>query len=211
MNDERTYYIYKYVEKNTGETYVGKSEYLLDRLKYHKNNDKWCIENNFDIYVMELTSQVDIDIAESYFISKYESCKNGFNIAKDWGKCSLSIDFGGREWIPFDDNFKRKIRQKRKYKKIQEKTNAEKTVMLDLLMVLCDSKTIMLTRESREPFIKKLNIRKNGRIVKNRKSLNNILKNEYGITEYEIKEFKTNRKIDGEIKQFHRAWKIVKT
>ena len=88
--------------------------------------------------------------------------------------------------------------------------NSANKDLYEYLKSLADRQEVMLTQKDREPFLERLNIRRNGRIVKNKDALNALFKSEYGITNYEIKDFKTNRKVDGKIKQFFHAWKIVK-
>ena len=83
------------------------------------------------------------------------------------------------------------------------------------LELLYEKGEVMLSRTDREPFLERLNIRRNGRVVKNKDALNSLFKNEYHIKEYEIKEFITNRKVTDQngnekIKKFKYAWKIVK-
>lgn len=75
------------------------------------------------------------------------------------------------------------------------------------LELLATKETVMLTAEDKKPFIKKMNVKHNGKLLKSRNSLNATLSEKK--YHYKIEEFETSRIIDGKKKNY-RAWKIVK-
>lgn len=72
-----------------------------------------------------------------------------------------------------------------------------------------DNKTIMLQIKDRKPLIEKLNVRS-----ENRKQLKSIESLNAALTEmelpYQIVQFMTNHTIDGKLKKFKHAWKVIK-
>lgn len=78
----------------------------------------------------------------------------------------------------------------------------------DYLEILADSNITMLTAADRQPFIEKLNVKHNGKLLKSKNSLNAALtEKKYN---FRIEEFKTRRSINGNIKSFKSAWRIVR-
>lgn len=78
----------------------------------------------------------------------------------------------------------------------------------DYLGILADNNFVMLTAESRKPLIEKLNVRHNGKLLKTKNSLNAaLIEKKY---DFRIEEFKTRRSINGNIKSFKSAWRIVR-
>ena len=75
------------------------------------------------------------------------------------------------------------------------------------LELLAINETVMLTAEDKKPFIEKMNVKHNGKLLKSRNSINAALEEKK--YNYQIKEFGTSRMIDGKKKNY-RAWKIVK-
>ncbi|PAD39843.1 hypothetical protein CHH53_03935 [Terribacillus sp. 7520-G] len=67
---------------------------------------------------------------------------------------------------------------------------------------------VMLTRADREELINKINIKRNGKLLKSLNSLNAYL--DEAKYNYAIKQFSTSRIIDGKKKNFANAWKVVK-
>lgn len=76
------------------------------------------------------------------------------------------------------------------------------------LNLLAINETVMLTAEDKNPFIEKMNVKHNGKLLKSRNSLNSALEEKK--YKYKIEEFETSRIIDGKKKNY-RAWKIVKS
>lgn len=78
----------------------------------------------------------------------------------------------------------------------------------DYLGILADSNAVMLTAANRKPLIERLNVKHNGKLLKSKNSLNAALaEKKYN---FRIEEFKTRRSIDGNIKSFKSAWRIVR-
>lgn len=86
--------IYRLYDKETGKSYIGQSRDIEERIRehfWHRNSntasyvDK-CIgeigENRFVYEVLKECDPSELDYWEDYFISKYDSRNNGFNIAK---------------------------------------------------------------------------------------------------------------------------------
>ena len=74
-------------------------------------------------------------------------------------------------------------------------------------------KVIMLQLRDRSELIKKINAKQNGRLLKSKNTLNEVLKEKE--IEYRIKEFKTTRYIEDSSgkkkkKVYKQAWKIEK-
>lgn len=76
------------------------------------------------------------------------------------------------------------------------------------LEFLAANETVMLTAEDKKPFIEKMNVKHNGKLLKSKNSLNAALEEKHNI--YRIKEFKTNRVVDGKTKKYLHAWKIIR-
>lgn len=78
----------------------------------------------------------------------------------------------------------------------------------DYLGILADSNIVMLTANDRKPFIEKLNVRHDGKLLKSKNSLNAaLIEKKY---DFRIEEFKTRRSINGNIKSFKSAWRIIR-
>lgn len=87
--------IYKYTNKINNKVYVGQTrQNLKQRAKKDGKGYKHCIKfynsikkygfNNFDLDILELVDSNEADDKEKYYIHKYDSINNGYN-----------IDFGG--------------------------------------------------------------------------------------------------------------------
>lgn len=75
----------------------------------------------------------------------------------------------------------------------------------DFLEMLASNETVMLTAEDKKPFIEKMNVKHNGKLLKSRNSLNAVLlEKKYP---YQIEEFDTT--CNG--KRNRHAWKIIRT
>lgn len=86
--------------------------------------------------------------------------------------------------------------------------NFDEGNLSDYLGILADSNIVMLTANDRKPFIEKLNVRHDGKLLKSKNSLNAALtEKKYN---FRIEEFKTRRSINGNIKSFKSAWRIVR-
>lgn len=86
--------------------------------------------------------------------------------------------------------------------------NFDEGNLSDYLGILADSNVVMLTANDRKPFIEKLNVRHDGKLLKSKNSLNAALtEKKYN---FRIEEFKTRRSINGNIKSFKSAWRIVR-
>lgn len=79
----------------------------------------------------------------------------------------------------------------------------------DYLGILADNSIVMLTAADRQPFIEKMNVKHNGKLLKSKNSLNAALREKK--YNFEIQEFETRRTVDDKIKKFKSAWRIVKT
>lgn len=78
----------------------------------------------------------------------------------------------------------------------------------DYLGILASSNVVMLTANDRKPFIEKLNVRHDGKLLKSKSSLNAALtEKKYN---FRIEEFETSKMIDGKKKNFKSAWRVVK-
>lgn len=78
----------------------------------------------------------------------------------------------------------------------------------DYLGILASSNIVMLTANDRKPFIEKLNVRHDGKLLKSKNSLNAALtEKKYN---FRIEEFETSKMIDGKKKNFKSAWRVVK-
>lgn len=75
----------------------------------------------------------------------------------------------------------------------------------DFLEMLASNETVMLTAEDKKPFIEKMNVKHNGKLLKSRNSLNAVLlEKKYP---YQIEEFDTT--CNG--KRNRHTWKIIRT
>lgn len=78
----------------------------------------------------------------------------------------------------------------------------------DYLGILADSNVVMLTAANRKSLIERLNVKHNGKLLKSKNSLNAaLIEKRYN---FRIEEFKTRRSINGNIKSFKSAWRIVR-
>ena len=65
----------------------------------------------------------------------------------------------------------------------------------------------MLTAEDKKPFIEKMNVKHNGKLLKSKNSLNAALEEKH--KPYRIEGFMTNRVVDGNKKKYLHAWRII--
>lgn len=70
-----------------------------------------------------------------------------------------------------------------------------------------DTGKVLLRQKDRKPLIEKLNIRKNGKLIKGLTPLNAVL--EESKLPYRIEEFRTTETVDGKRKDYQRAWRII--
>lgn len=86
--------------------------------------------------------------------------------------------------------------------------NFDEGDLSDYLGILASSNVVMLTANDRKPFIEKLNVRHDGKLLKSKNSLNAALtEKKYN---FRIEEFETSKMIDGKKKNFKSAWRVIK-
>lgn len=82
--------IYKIENLNSSKIYIGQSVDIGKRWDQHKNsnsNSELHIElshnpNNFDFHIIAKCDKKNLNFLEAYFIKKYDSYKNGYNLTK---------------------------------------------------------------------------------------------------------------------------------
>ena len=88
--------IYKITNKINGNSYIGLSTHIEDRWDYHKSPYNWEREknkslyqaiikygiNNFNFEILEECSIYELGEKEEYYIAKYDTYKNGYNMTK---------------------------------------------------------------------------------------------------------------------------------
>lgn len=100
--------IYKITNNITGKEYVGQSNNILRRIREHKKSygSKNCYVDrsiqkygweNFSYTILHKCDLKDLDYYERYFIKKYDTYKNGYNLTE-----------GGKNYSPLKDNHVRK-------------------------------------------------------------------------------------------------------
>lgn len=89
--------------------------------------------------------------------------------------------------------------------------NSSNRDLEEYLKSLYERKEVMLTNKERQPFLERLNIKRNSKLIKGADTLNYIFENEYKIN-YRIKQFETTRRNGKNQKpdKYKAAWKIVK-
>ena len=105
--DKNKYYVYRFIVNNKV-TYVGLTEHLDYRMRGHKFNghlkQEWY--NSVDrIEYIELETEVDMNIAEIYFIAKFQPVWNSSRIYD--GKLGITIEeLDNLEWKTLDFSLK---------------------------------------------------------------------------------------------------------
>lgn len=88
--------IYKITNKINGHSYIGLSTHIEDRWEYHKKPYNWKRESrktlyqaiqkygidNFDFEVLEECSPEELGEKEKFYIAKYDTYYNGYNMTK---------------------------------------------------------------------------------------------------------------------------------
>lgn len=75
--------VYRFLNKNDEIIYIGKANYLKERLNGHKHLPKECYEKKTNIEYIEFKTEGDALFAERYFISKYKPKYNKDMINND--------------------------------------------------------------------------------------------------------------------------------
>lgn len=110
----REYYIYKHTNKINGKCYIGQTYDIKKR--WHSSCYKHCEKfynaikkygwNNFTHEILIKCDENNVDYWESYYISKYDSMNNGYN-----------LNSGGNKYKIFSEETKLKISKANKGKK----------------------------------------------------------------------------------------------
>ena len=102
-------YVYRYTDKEDGIIkYVGivcrdSENALMNRIKEHANNDKWCVGKTWKIEYIIVPTKNDAHSLESHFIELYGT-KRWFNRAKT--KLGILTYYKEKpEWRLFEDNY----------------------------------------------------------------------------------------------------------
>ena len=94
------YTIYKHLDNDENIIYIGKSKSLLYRQRQHRESSEWFSEIDSIEYCI-FDSKIEMDIAELYYINKYNPKYNG----KDKRNDSVSnINIENLQWLEFDMN-----------------------------------------------------------------------------------------------------------
>lgn len=84
--------IYKITEKSSGKSYIGQSIDIGKRIEQHQQNNSsgWHEKfynnpNTFDIQILEQCLPTELDSRESYYIEKFDTYYNDFNLTRGNG------------------------------------------------------------------------------------------------------------------------------
>ena len=69
------YNVYRHLNKNGEIIYIGKSKNLLSRQRSHRDNSSW-FDDIDKIEYINLSSKIEMDVAELYLINKYTPINN---------------------------------------------------------------------------------------------------------------------------------------
>lgn len=126
--------IYKITNKATGKSYIGQSDDCERRIKEHKQKRNLTIDDwinflgcdAFDFEIIEYCDQTELDSKEQYYIKKYNSQNNGYNIqAGGYNNCQGESN--GRAKITADEivqirtAYKNHCSPKKEYQKYADK------------------------------------------------------------------------------------------
>lgn len=91
------YYIYKHTNKENGKCYIGQTKNI--KWRWYPNNYKTCSKfyrailkygwNNFMHEIIKVCDETNVDYWESYYIKKFDSVVNGYNL--DSGGCKNKV------------------------------------------------------------------------------------------------------------------------
>lgn len=91
------YNVYRHLNKNGEIIYIGKSKNLLSRQRSHRDNSSW-FDDIDKIEYINLSSKIEMDVAELYLINKYTPINN----KKDNRADSISIVSINEDWNNFN-------------------------------------------------------------------------------------------------------------
>ena len=91
------YNVYRHLNKNGEIIYIGKSKNLLSRQRNHRDNSSW-FDDIDKIEYINLSSKIEMDVAELYLINKYTPINN----KKDNRADSISIVSINEDWNNFN-------------------------------------------------------------------------------------------------------------
>lgn len=193
--------------KNIGGSEI---ELIKGRLTKRKKMAQFLKNNGEDAFLNEYYRE--FDTSGLIYVDKDENGNNVFNVNRlMYLKTNLTMmeldlikRFGEHGYAKYIMN-KFSKKDKISYVEIEEK---EATIE-DYLEKLLNDEVIMFTDEEKNELINTLNIRNNGRIVKNRKTLNFHLEEEFK-SPYRIEKTRKTKTIDGKRKNFSSCWYIVK-
>lgn len=110
----REYYVYKHTNKINGKCYIGQTYDIKKR--WHSSCYKHCEKfyqaikkygwDNFTHEIIKICNENNVDYWESFYISKYDSMNNGYN-----------LNSGGNKYKIFSEETKQKISKSNKGKK----------------------------------------------------------------------------------------------
>ena len=90
-------FIYRFLDELNQVIYIGKTINLANRIKSHNHLPKECYANTKKIEFLPLCTKADQDVAEHYYIQKYQPVYNTFQIKR---KLTFSIPFlDEQEWF----------------------------------------------------------------------------------------------------------------
>lgn len=126
--------IYKITNKKTGKIYIGQSDNCERRIQEHQKKkiltiDEWITFlgiNEFNFEIIEECNKEELDEKEKYYIQKYDSLNNGYNI-QEGGFNNSSGEGNGRARLTLEDvknirtAYKNHISCKKEYEKYQDK------------------------------------------------------------------------------------------